>query len=45
MAIYVITNMIGELKVTCIQFCVEDGGLLEIIFFCDQSYFYRFISF
>ena len=21
------------------QFCVEDGGLLEIIFFCDQSYF------
>ena len=19
------------------QFCVEDGGLLEIVFFCDQS--------
>ena len=23
------------------QFCVEDGGLLEIVFFCDQIYFCR----
>ena len=23
------------------QFCVEDGGLLEIVFFCAQSYLCR----